>query len=92
MKKSGGREEKLCFLAWRNSFYPSSPRLSLEEVSRNAELTMEQTRQLMGAVGEAVEKAPVEEGKVQGMKVNNIFISSSWVIKIQENHRKQKFG
>ena len=69
-----------------------SSRLSLGEVSRNAELTMEQTRQLMGAVGEAVEKAPVEEGKVQGMKVNNIFISSSWVIKIQENHRKQKFG
>ena len=32
LKNSGGRKEKLCFLAWRNSFYPASPRLSLEEV------------------------------------------------------------
>ena len=69
-----------------------SSMLSLEEMSKNASLTMEQTRQLMSAVGEAVEKAPVEAGKVQGMKVNNIFISSTWVLKIQEHHRKQACG
>ena len=32
LKRSGGREEKLCFLSWRNSFYPTSQRLSLEEL------------------------------------------------------------
>ena len=64
-------------------------RLSLEEVSQNTSVTMEQTRALMRAVGEAVETAPVVGGKVQGMKVNNIFISSTWVQVIQEHHRKQ---
>ena len=67
-------------------------RLSLEEVSRNAEVTVEQTRDLMRAVGQAVEKAPVEGGQVQGMKVNNIFISSTWVLKIQQHHRQQMSG
>ena len=64
--------------------------LSLEEVSRNAEMSVEQCRLVMKAVEEAVEKAPVVGGKVQGIKVNNIFISSSWVQKIQEHHRKTR--
>ena len=36
LKNSGGRAEKLCFLAWRNSFYQTSQRLSLEEVEEVA--------------------------------------------------------
>ena len=59
-------------------------------MSKNAMVSTEQARTLMEALGQAVESAPVEGGKVQGMKVNNIFISSTWVQKIQEHHRKKK--
>ena len=65
-------------------------RLSLEEVGKNCELSLEESRKLMKAVSLAVEKAPVEGGKVQGIRVENIFISSNWVQKIQEHHRKTK--
>ena len=53
-------------------------------VSKNADLSLEFTRKVMSAISEQCKKAPIVDGKPQGMKVQNIFVSSNWVEKIQK--------
>ena len=62
-------------------------RVSIEQMSKNAGLSADKSRRVMQAVGKACMAAPVVSGHPQGLKVQNIFISATWVQEIQNYMR-----
>ena len=62
-------------------------RVSIVQMSKNAGLSEDKSRRVMQAVGKACMAAPVVSGHPQGLKVQNIFISATWVQEIQNYMR-----
>ena len=57
--------------------------MDIKQLSQKHAMSESHCRRVMAAVTSEVNKAPVLNGKVQGIKVNNIFVSSGWVEKIK---------
>ena len=64
-------------------------RVSIVQMSKNAGLSEDKSRRVMQAVGKACMAAPVVSGHPQGLKVQNIFISATWVQEIQNYMRSE---
>ena len=54
----------------------------VKQLGQKHSMTPTHCRKVMAAVKQEVSKAQVVNGKPQGMKVNNIFISSGWIEKL----------
>ena len=55
----------------------------VKELGQKHSMTPAHCRKVMTAVKQELGKAPVVNGKPQGMKLNNIFVSSGWIEKLQ---------
>ena len=58
--------------------------IQLDQIGKKHEMTVDEARKVMLAISEACKNAPLCDGKPQGIKVRNIFVSPSWVEKFQD--------